>query len=227
MDRLLLHHHRSYILPYHVHHCLRFLEQKYTLPHLDHYLEVNYPTETSGKLCYYDLPNHPYAFFVDPHNPSNQRYCVSQCPSAGQQLQCANSTACAGITSSYSTSGVINRLGGLCEPTNPSLQSSFWSNPAFHSKLSSIHMWEVTLIALLISFCVGLVYMIVFIFIPKPMTYAAFILSAAVLLTAGILLLVQPIKLLAFNNNSWNLVIGIVLILIAIALVIFLFCYRQ
>jgi len=88
-------------------------------------------------------------------------------------------------------------------------------------------MWEVTLIALLISFCVGLVYMIVFIFIPKPMTYAAFILSAAVLLTAGILLLVQPIKLLAFNNNSWNIVIGIVLILIAIALVIFLFCYRQ
>jgi hypothetical protein len=114
MDRLLLHHHRSYLLPDHVHHSLRLLEQKYPPAHSDHYLQVNYPTETSGKLCYYDLPNYPYVFFVDPHNPSNQRYCVSQCPSAGQQLQCANATACAGLTSNYSTAGVINRLGGLC-----------------------------------------------------------------------------------------------------------------
>ena len=88
-------------------------------------------------------------------------------------------------------------------------------------------MWEVTNIALIISFCVGLVYMVIFIFVPKIMIYAAFILSAAALLTAGILLIVQPIKLLAFNNNAWNIIIGIILILVAIAFVIFLFCYRQ
>ena len=227
MDWLLLHHYRSCLFSHYVHHCLRLLEQKYQFTHSDHYLQVNYPTETSGKLCYYDLPNHPYVFFVDPHNPANQRYCVSQCPNTGQQLQCANATACAGITSSYSTAGTINRLGGLCEPTDPALLGPFLNDPAIGSKLSSIHMWEVTNIALIISFCVGLVYMVIFIFVPKIMIYAAFILSAAALLTAGILLIVQPIKLLAFNNNAWNIIIGIILILVAIAFVIFLFCYRQ
>lgn len=59
------------------------------------------------------------------------------------------------------------------------------------------------------------------------MTYAAFILSAIVLLTAGILMIVQPIKLLSFQATAWPIIIGVVLILVAIALVIFLFCYKQ
>lgn len=88
-------------------------------------------------------------------------------------------------------------------------------------------MWEISNIALAISFCVGLVYMVLFIFAPKPLTYAAFVLSALALLTAGILVLVQPIKFLAFNNYAWNIVIGVIMILVAIALVVFLFCYRQ
>lgn len=56
------------------------------------------------------------------------------------------------------------------------------------------------------------------------MNYLAFILSAIALLTAGILLIVQPVKLLAFAGNGWNIAIGIVLIIFAICMVIFLFC---
>ena len=88
-------------------------------------------------------------------------------------------------------------------------------------------MWSLTLVGLLISACVGLVYMILFIILPGKLTFAVFILSAITLATAGILLLVQPIKLLAFHGNAWNIIIGIILILLAVALVIFLFCQKQ
>ena len=88
-------------------------------------------------------------------------------------------------------------------------------------------MWSLTLIGLLISACVGLVYMVLFIVLPGKLTFAIFILSALTLLTAGILLIVQPIRLLAFNGNAWNIIIGIILILVAIAMVVFMFCQKQ
>ncbi len=56
------------------------------------------------------------------------------------------------------------------------------------------------------------------------MTYLVFVLSAIVLLIAGILLIVQPLKFLAFNGSSWNIIIGIIMIIVALCLVIFLFC---
>lgn len=90
-----------------------------------------------------------------------------------------------------------------------------------------MHLWGLTLIGLLISALVGLVYMILFIILPGKLTFAIFILSAITLLTAGILLIVQPLKLLAFHGNVWNIIIGIILIIIAIALVIFMFCQKQ
>ena len=83
------------------------------------------------------------------------------------------------------------------------------------------------LIALGISACIGLLYMVIFIIIPKVMTYAAFVLAAIVLLVAGILLIVQPLKLLAFQGNSSNIIIGIILILVAIFLVVLLFCQQE
>ena len=152
---------------------------------------------------------------------------MAVCPNAGQSLQCSAGAGCGGIVSSYGTVGVINGLGGICEPTNPSLRSSFWLDPALSNKISSVHMWSLTLIGLIISACVGLVYMIVFIIIPAKLTYAVFILSALTLLTAGILLIVQPLKLLAFHGNVWNIIIGVVLILLGVALVVFLFCQKQ
>ena len=93
--------------------------------------------------------------------------------------------------------------------------------------MSSIHVWNITLVGLLISALVGLVYMIIFIIIPDKMAFASFILAGIVLLAAGILLIVQPVKLLAFYNNAWNIIIGVIMILLAIALVIFLFCQKQ
>ena len=93
--------------------------------------------------------------------------------------------------------------------------------------MSSVNMFDIALLSLAIGACVGLVYMIVFILAPKIMTQAAFVLSALVLLIAGILLIVQPLKLLAFTGNAWNIIIGVILILAAFALLAFLFCQGQ
>lgn len=80
------------------------------------------------------------------------------------------------------------------------------------------------MIALGIGACVGLLYMVLFIIIPKTMVYMAFVFAGLVLLTAGILMLVQPVKLLALSNSTWNIIIAIILIVLAILVVMFLFC---
>ena len=90
-----------------------------------------------------------------------------------------------------------------------------------------MHGWEVALIALIIGTCAGLIYMIIFIIIPKVMTSVAFVLCSITLLIAGILLFVQPIKLLAFEGSVWNIIIGIVLIIIAILQLVFLCCQSK
>jgi hypothetical protein len=152
---------------------------------------------------------------------------VANCPTTGQPLQCSNSSNCTGLTSSYDTQGIINGLGGLCEPTSPSVQASFYADSQINAKMSSINMYYISLISLAISALVGLIYMIVFILLPRALTYAVFVLAGLTLLAAGILLIVQPVKLLAFSGNAWNIVLGILFILLAIVLVVFLFCQRQ
>jgi uncharacterized membrane protein HdeD (DUF308 family) len=87
-----------------------------------------------------------------------------------------------------------------------------------------MHGWEVAVIALGIAACVGLLYMVAFIIIPKIMVYMAFVLSALALLTAGILMMVQPVKMLSLENSTWNIIIGIILIVVAILMAMFLFC---
>jgi hypothetical protein len=146
---------------------------------------------------------------------------VAECPSTGQTVQCPNNT-CPGLVSSYNTTNTIHRLGGICEPTDAGIKEKFWQDTDLNQKRASVHGWEVAVIALIIGACVGLLYMVAFIVIPKIMTYLAFILSAIVLLTAGILLIVQPVKLLAFQGNTLNIILGIIFIILAILLALLL-----
>lgn len=118
-------------------------------------------------------------------------------------------------------------MGGICDPIDESIRDTFWKNAQLNNKLSRVHGWEVSLIALVIGACVGLLYMVIFIIIPKVMTSAVFVLSALTLLVAGILLIIQPLKLLAFDGNAWNIIIGVVLIILAIIQLVFLFCQSR
>lgn len=88
-------------------------------------------------------------------------------------------------------------------------------------------MWGITLLALIISAAAGAIYLILFSCLPKKLTFAVFVLAAIVLVTAGILLIVQPLKLLAFHGNAWNIILGIIFILMGIAMVIFMCCQKQ
>ena len=66
VDRLLLHHHRSHLRPHSFHNRLRLFQSKYPRQYPDNFYQVNYPSESSGKLCYLDLPNQPFVFFRYP-----------------------------------------------------------------------------------------------------------------------------------------------------------------
>lgn len=46
------------------------------------FYKVNFPTDSDGKLCGYDYPDHQYLFFSNAPL-INARVCVSKCPSKG------------------------------------------------------------------------------------------------------------------------------------------------
>jgi hypothetical protein len=131
------------------------------------------------------------------------------------------------VVSTYATREVINTLGGFCEPTDSAANEKFWGNHILAEKMSLLGGYDSILIALVIGVCVGLIYLIAVVLLPRMMTYFAFILAFASLLTAAIILMVQPIKLLTESGNTWNIILGIFFIAIAVCLLIFFFCYQQ
>lgn len=131
------------------------------------------------------------------------------------------------MISSYDTTAVINKLGGFCNPTDQDANSRLWKNRVLSDKASLLGGYDSILTALSIGACIGLIYLIVVVFLPRVITYFAFILAFASLLTAAIILIVQPIKLLSETSNTWNIIIGVILITIAVLILIFFFCYQQ
>jgi hypothetical protein len=87
--------------------------------------------------------------------------------------------------------------------------------------------YDAILWSLAIGTCIGLIYLIAVVLLPRMMAYLAFILAFAVLLTGSILLIVQPIKLLDSDSNTWNVIIGALFIAVAVVTLIFFFCYQQ
>jgi magnesium-transporting ATPase (P-type) len=114
-----------------------------------------------------------------------------------------------------------------CEPPDDSLNNQLWSNHILQDKLSLIGGYAAIMWSLAIGACIGLIYLIAVVLLPRMMTYLAFILAFAALLAGSIILLVQPIKLLQHDSNGWNLFLGIFFIVISVVLLIFFFCYQQ
>jgi hypothetical protein len=189
---------------------------------------VNYPVDDTNNSCYYQQEDAPYIYFLNPNDLTSQKYCVKTCPTASmQQLRCSDQHPCKGTVSSYASSGVINNMGGFCEPSDESLNNKLWSNHILQDKLSLIGGYAAIMWSLAIGACIGLIYLIAVVLLPRMMTYLAFILAFAALLAGSIILLVQPIKLLQHDSNGWNLFLGIFFIVVSVVLLIFFFCYQQ
>ena len=127
--------------------------------------------------------------------------------------------------SQYETEGVINRLGAFCMATDETVADHMWNYPEIAIKNSLLNSFDVILIALLIGLCVGIIYLVLTMFCPKPMIYIAFIAVFIFLLFAGIFVLAHPVRF--FSPNGWNIAFGIILIIVAICFLIYLACYRK
>jgi hypothetical protein len=87
-------------------------------------------------------------------------------------------------------------MGGFCQPTDETANNKLWQNRILADKVSLLGGYDSILLSLAVGTCVGLIYLIAFVLFPRMLTYFAFILAFASLLTAAIILIVQPIKLL-------------------------------
>ena len=80
---------------------------------------------------------------------------------------------------------------------------------------------------MLIALCVGILYLVMMLLLPRPMTFAAFFLAFIVVIIGAVLLIVQPITLLDYDSNTWNLILGVFFILLGLLILMFFFCYQQ
>ena len=199
----------------------------YTCSHSANYLQSNFPADDTGATCQLDQTDAPYIYFQNINDLSSQKHCLKQCPTAGAPLRCSDSYPCPGLMSSYDSVEVINALGGFCDPRDEDAKQKLWENHILADKASLLGGYDSILISLAIGVCVGIIYLIAMVSLPRMMTYTVFILAFASLLTAAIILIAQPIKLLSTQTNTWNIILGIFLIMVAVCLLIFFFCYQQ
>lgn len=75
--------------------------------------------------------------------------------------------------------------------------------------------------------CLGTIYIIVFLLVPKMMTFGAFVLAFLSLVTLGIILIAQPINMLDQDGNFWNIFVGIMVIIVAIFFLVFLCIHHR
>lgn len=118
-------------------------------------------------------------------------------------------------------------MGGFCQPVDSAANDRMWSNHILQDKLSLLGGYDAIMWSLAIGTCIGLIYLLATVLVPRVMTYLAFLLAFACLLAAGIILVVQPIKLLSGDNSGWNVAIGVIVMAVAVLLLVFFFCYQQ
>ncbi len=134
---------------------------------------------------------------------------------------------CPKVSSTYSTEGQINRLGAFCVPTDSSLADKFWNNPIISSKNSLVNGYDIILLTLAIGTCLGLLYLALVLCLPKIMTYFVFILAFIMLLIAGIYIFVKPVSIFSGGASFWNIVLGVILIILAFVFLAYFFCYQK
>jgi len=134
MDRLYLHHHRSYLFLDPLHLGLLPIQFKYSPLHLANLYILSYPVDDTGTSCYHDQPDAPWIHFQNINDLTTGKNCLSVCPNIGDKLQCSMQHPCPGLVSSYNTSQIMNELGGFCLPTDSSLEDKFWQSPVIADK---------------------------------------------------------------------------------------------
>lgn len=224
---MLLYHSRSIIRFDPLYPLFLHLHQVYLRINSENFYAVNYPVDDTQQSCFYQQTDAPYIFFTNLRDITSGKYCLQECPTAGSPLKCSARHPCPGIVAGYSSKAVVNTLAGFCEPIDENANHKLWENQILVDKLSLIGGYDVILYALPIGICIGLLYLIAFVLLPRMMTYFAFILAFGSLLAAAIIIIIQPIGLLDRNHNTWNLIIGILFIVIAVCLLIFFFCHQQ
>lgn len=227
MDGLPVHHPRGGVRADALHPLLLHVHQEYPPLHADNYYVVNYPVDDTGTSCFLDQTDAPFIFFQNINDLSSNKHCLAVCPNAGDGLQCSAKHPCAGAVSSYATDEVINELGGFCMPRDAALRDKFWANPIIANKEYLISGYSTILLALLVGLCVGIIYLVLFMLVPKMMTFGAFLLSFLSLVTVGILLIVQPINLLDQDGDFWNIFFGVLFIVVGVLFLFFYFCHSD
>lgn len=127
--------------------------------------------------------------------------------------------------SKYETEGVVNRLGAFCIATDKTVADHMWNSPQISVKNSLLNSFDVILLSLLIGLCIGIIYLVLSLCCPKFIIYLAFIGVFILLMFAGIFVLAKPVRI--FDPIGWNVVFGIVLIIVALMFIIYMACYRK
>jgi hypothetical protein len=166
------------------------LHQGYLRWNSENFYAVNYPVDDTEQSCFYQQADAPYIFFSNLRDISSGKYCLQECPSAGNPLKCSAQHPCPGVVAGYSSKAVINILAGFCEPIDENANSELWENKILVDKISLIGGYKAILYALPIGIFVGLTYLIVFVLLPRIMTYSAFFLAFLALLAGAIILIV-------------------------------------
>ena len=100
-----------------------------------------------------------------------------------------------------------------------------WDFPQLAAKHSIITSTDIVLIALVVSLCVGAIFLSISMLLPRLMVNLAFVAAFVLLLLAGVLVLIRSINL--FNLSTWNLVFGILLIIASAFFLIYFVCFRK
>lgn len=69
-DRLLVHNHQQHFCFDPLHLILYSVSERYILSELENYYQTNFPVNSDGKTCSYDLPEQPYLYFSNPNDLS-------------------------------------------------------------------------------------------------------------------------------------------------------------
>jgi hypothetical protein len=129
--------------------------------------------------------------------------------------------------SGYDTRQTMNELGGFCLPIESALEDKFWSNPLIANKEYLIKGYTAIGFALLIGLCVGILYLVAVVLAPKVITNLVFVLAFLALGAVGVLMIVQPINMLEYSGNFWNVAFGVLFLVVSLCIFIFYFCYRE
>lgn len=155
------------------------------------------------------------------------RVCVSTCPSSSDlELTCRPNSkvpSCSSTTIYQSNVG-FDRLGGFCTPMDSSAQSLLLRSANLQNNWNFLDIIDTVLISMLISFGIGVIWIILVQLIPRIMAAVAIYLAILTLIGLGILLLVDT----SINvSQTLKIIVAILLIILSLLFASYLCFYRK